>query len=224
MENTFTKAERETLLRLTDIMLEYNKKVNLTAITERHEIEEKHYLDCVKALRLSESGGYVPRGTSVVDVGSGAGFPGVLWGLVRPDLQVTLLDSLKKRVDYLEHIKAELSLDYTATHGRSEELSHAAEYRDRFGVATARAVANMPALIELCLPLVKVGGFFIALKTDKYEGDITNALGSLGGELADVIDYRVGDNKRRLYVIAKNKPTEKSFPRKRVNITKNPII
>jgi 16S rRNA (guanine527-N7)-methyltransferase len=213
-------AEQELLLeKLSAFMLEYNEKVNLTAIKEPAQVWEKHFMDSALPLELVD----VPRGTSVIDVGTGAGFPGVVWNIYRPDLQLTLLDSLRKRVDYLGLLREELGLDYTAVHGRSEELALNPEFREQFGVAVSRAVANLPALCEFCLPFVKVGGLMLAMKGAEIE-KADSALEKLGGEVEEVKNYELpSGDKRKLAVIRKVRETPANLPRQRVNIAKKPL-
>ncbi|MCL1866806.1 MAG: 16S rRNA (guanine(527)-N(7))-methyltransferase RsmG [Oscillospiraceae bacterium] len=192
-------------------------------MTAPDEIVEKHYVDSVLPLILYN----VPRGTSVIDVGSGAGFPGVIMKMFRPDLEVTLLDSARKRTDYLSALTAHIGVECRVVTGRCEELSRSPDFREGYGVATARAVANLSALCEYCLPFVKVGGVFVAMKGEKSEAEIGKseaACAALGGEVRDVIEYRLpsGDG-RCLVVIEKVKATPEAFPRQRVNIVKNPI-
>jgi 16S rRNA (guanine527-N7)-methyltransferase len=217
----FTTEQEALLHKITAFMLEYNAKVNLTAIVEPGQVWEKHYVDSVFPLGLVD----VPRGTSVIDVGTGAGFPGVVWKIVRPDLELTLLDSLRKRADYLKLLQAELGLEFCALHGRSEELAVRAEYRERFGVAVSRAVARLPALCEYCLPFVAVGGVMLAMKGSEDEsGSADRALAALGGEVESVRDYELPSGDRRsLVVVRKVKPTPAKFPRQRVNIRKNEL-
>jgi len=203
-------------------MLEYNQKVNLTAITEPESIYEKHYIDSIYPLILTD----VPRGTQVIDVGTGAGFPGVVWKIFRPDLNITLLDSLRKRINYLCLLRENLKLDFETIHARSEELSLSREYREKFDVAVSRAVASLPALCEYCLPFVKVGGVMLAMKGVKTEGgDAGFALDELGGAAENIIEYKLpsGDG-RSLIVIRKVRETPKRYPRQRINISKNPLI
>jgi len=216
---TFNSEQTALLGKLTAFMLSYNRNVNLTRITEPSEVHEKHYTDSILPLELAD----VPRGTSVIDVGTGAGFPGVIWKLYRPDLQVTLLDSLRKRITYLELLRDELAVDYTAIHGRSEQLALSPVYREQYGVAVSRAVANLPALCELCLPLVQVGGVMLAMKGSEVE-DTGNAAVLLGGEVERVHDYTLpSGDKRSLILIRKISPTPPEYPRQRVNIVKNPL-
>ncbi|MCL2109055.1 MAG: 16S rRNA (guanine(527)-N(7))-methyltransferase RsmG [Oscillospiraceae bacterium] len=215
----FTPPQENLLNKMSSFMLEYNRQVNLTAIKDPSQVWEKHFIDSVYPLILHE----IPQGASVIDVGTGAGFPGVVWKIYRPDLGVTLLDSLRKRVDYLRLLQAELGLDYSAIHGRSEELALRVEHRGRYDVAVSRAVANLPALCEFCLPFVKLGGVFLAMKGPESEA-ADNALKLLGGAVERAEDYALpqGD-KRRLLVIRKVAETPPEFPRRRVNIGKKPL-
>jgi 16S rRNA (guanine527-N7)-methyltransferase len=215
----FNDEQRLLLKKLSSFMLEYNTKVNLTAIKEPVQVWEKHFADSAFPLELVN----VPRGTSVIDIGTGAGFPGVVWRILRADLSITLLDSLRKRVDYLGLLREELGLEYTAVHGRCEELALKPEFREQFGVAVSRAVAKLPALCEYCLPFVRVGGLMLAMKGAELEGAQT-ALAALGGKLEEVKSYELMSGDRRsLIVIRKVRETPKEFPRQRVNIAKNPL-
>jgi len=215
----FSDEQKTLLEKITAFMLDYNTKVNLTAIKEPVQIWEKHYIDSAFPLQLVN----VPRGTSVLDVGTGAGFPGVIWKLLRPDLEITLLDSLRKRVDYLGLLREELGLNYKAIHGRSEEVALKSDYREQFDVVVSRAVAKLPALCEYCLPFVKVGGLMLAMKGAEAES-AENALKVLGGEVVEVKNYELpSGDKRNLIIIRKTKQTPKEFPRQRVNIAKKPL-
>ncbi|MDR0222810.1 MAG: 16S rRNA (guanine(527)-N(7))-methyltransferase RsmG [Oscillospiraceae bacterium] len=221
MTEAFFQDNRDTLNRLTAFMLAYNQKVNLTRITEPADIREKHYLDSILPLTIYN----VPRGTITLDVGSGAGFPGIPMKLFRPDLEITLLDSAKKRTDYLAAALREIGVNCAVITGRSEELAHDGELREGFGLVTARAVANLPALCEYCLPFVKVGGVFLAMKGENSEAaSAKGAAKLLGGEIAEVKEYALtGGDRRSLAVIRKTSQTPANYPRKRVNIIKNPL-
>ncbi|MCL2638277.1 MAG: 16S rRNA (guanine(527)-N(7))-methyltransferase RsmG [Oscillospiraceae bacterium] len=215
----FTNEQKASLEKLSAFMLEYNQKVNLTAITEREQVWEKHFIDSAFPLGLVD----VPRGTSVIDVGTGAGFPGVIWKLYRPDLKLALLDSLQKRVNYLKLLRNELGLSYSAVHGRSEELALKHDFREQFGVAVSRAVAKLPALCEFCLPFVKVGGLMLAMKGAEVE-NADSALKALGGEVEEIKSYELPSGDRRnLVIIRKIEATPAKFPRQRINIAKNPL-
>jgi len=217
----FTPEQTAILDKLTAFMLAYNEHTNLTRITDPADIVEKHYIDSILPLTLYN----VPRGTSVLDVGSGAGFPGIPMKVCRPDLTVTLLDSAKKRTDYMSAALREIGADCAVITARSEELAHNGDYREKYGLVVARAVANLPALCEYCLPFAEVGGIFMAMKGVNAEvKGAKTALQLLGGEVADVREYALsGGDKRTLVIIKKVAKTPKNYPRRRVNITKNPL-
>lgn len=206
---------------LTEYMLEYNKNVNLTRITEQNEVIEKHYLDSVLPLGMTE----FPQNAKVIDVGTGAGFPSVPMKIYRNDLQFTLLDSLNKRVVYLGLLCEKLGIVCETVHARSEEASRTPEFREKFDVAVARAVANLPALCEYCLPFVKVGGIFVALKGAEDECEIAqNAVNQLGGKIEKNIPYALPSvDSRNLIIIRKIASTPTKYPRSAVNITKKPL-
>ncbi len=209
-------AEQAVLFsRLTFFMLEYNKKVNLTRITEPGAIIEKHYIDSILPLRLS--GVDVLRGTIVCDVGAGAGFPSLPMKIYRPDLDMTMIDSLNKRVSYLNQAIPLLELNKCrAIHGRGDELGRNATYREHFEMVTARAVANLKILAEYCLPLVKVNGIFLAMKGAESETskEADEHIKKLGGIIEKTIAYNLpGGDKRNLVIIRKKEPTAKVFPR-----------
>ena len=204
---------------------EWNEKINLTAITEDEEVIKKHFIDCIKAFSENQ----FKEAKTLIDVGTGAGFPGLPIAIMREDLNITLLDSLNKRVNFLNIVKNSLNLtNVTTIHSRAEDGARNKELREKFDIATSRAVANMAVLSEFCLPYVKVGGYFIALKgpaiTDELN-DAKNAIGTLGGKLIEVIEVSVEgtDLKHNLVVIKKVKETPKTYPRKAGSITKKPI-
>ena len=210
------------LLRFSDALVERNKVMNLTAITEPNEIATLHFLDCAALLTLADL-----KGKTVVDVGTGAGFPGMPLKIVEPSLQITLLDSLNKRIDFLKEVCGDLALTGVAcVHGRAEEF--AAQHRESFDFATSRAVANLQMLSELCLPLVKVGGCFLAMKAVDSDAELEqarNAISLLGGQIEKTITYRIPctDIDHRLVIIRKVKPTPAKYPRSFAKIKKNPL-
>ena len=156
---TLTEFQVKQLETLTDFMLEYNKNVNLTRITEPNEVIEKHYIDSILPLTMVD----VPRGTLCADIGTGAGFPSLPMKIYRPDLEFTLIDSLGKRITYLDLACEKLGISCRTIHARSEEAAKKPELRDSFGFVTARAVAALNVLCEYCLPYVKKGGIFAAI-------------------------------------------------------------
>lgn len=209
----------ERLVALCDFMVEYNQNVNLTSITEFEEVVDKHFVDSVLPFYMAEVG----NGSSFIDVGTGAGFPALPLLIVRNDLKGTLCDSLNKRCVYLEKACEKVAVSAQIIHARSEELGR--KKRECFDFATARAVAAMPVLAEYCLPFVRVGGCFIALKSVN-ENIIAaeSAIRKLGGELESVRDYKIpnGDD-RRLVVIKKISQTPTQYPRNSSNINKKPL-
>ncbi|MBQ3841351.1 MAG: 16S rRNA (guanine(527)-N(7))-methyltransferase RsmG [Ruminiclostridium sp.] len=207
--------------RLADYMVEYNKNVNLTRITEPDEIREKHYIDSILPLTMVN----VPRGTKTIDVGAGAGFPSLPMKIYRPDLVFTLLDSGNKRITYLESACKMLGIECETVHARGEEAGQDPKYREKYGLAVARAVAALNVLCEYCLPFVEVGGTFLALKGEKDETEEAgNAIKKLGGEIADIKRYSLpGGDKRTLVVIKKVSPTPAQYPRVSAKIAKKPL-
>ena len=203
-----------------EFLVEYNKKVNLTAITEPRDILVKHFIDSVAPLRFL----IVPEGASIIDVGTGAGFPSVPIKIFRPDLKLTLLDSLDKRITFLKLLCDKLEIEADFVHGRAEDVSKTSEYREKFDYSCARAVANLSTLSEYCLPFVKVGGSFISLKGPNE--DIYSANGAiklLGGEIAEVTDYEIDGDERRLVQVKKVSQTPPKYPRNSAQIKKKPL-
>ncbi|MDE7292952.1 MAG: 16S rRNA (guanine(527)-N(7))-methyltransferase RsmG [Oscillospiraceae bacterium] len=199
------------------MLVEKNKVMNLTGITEANEISEKHFLDSLLIFRMSD----IEEGARVIDVGTGAGFPGLVMKIYRNDLDVTLLDSLNKRVNFLKEVSAETEAA-ECVHGRAEEMGRKEEYREKYDIAVARAVAAMPVLAEYCLPFVKVGGRFIALKgpnENLMEGE--EIIKNLGGEIEEIIQYSLpcGD-KRAAGIIRKMSACPTKYPRNSGQIMK----
>lgn len=210
------------LQQYAKLLLETNKVMNLTAITDPADVATLHFLDCAALLTLADF-----HGKTVVDVGTGAGFPGMPLRLVEPTIRLTLLDSLGKRIHFLQTVCDELGLtDVACIHGRAEEL--AAEHRGSYDLAVSRAVASLPVLAELSLPLVKVGGSFLAMKSVDSDQELAaaeTALRTLGGETAQVRDYAIPgtDVRHRLVLVKKIRETPKKYPRLFAKIKKNPL-
>lgn len=210
------------LLRYAELLAEKNKVMNLTAITDPAEVARLHFLDSAALLTLADF-----RGKAVVDVGTGAGFPGLPLKILEPSLHLTLLDAQRKRVDFLREVCRDLDLGDTAcVHARAEEFAQ--EHREGFDLAVSRAVAALPVLAELCLPLVKTGGAFLAMKSVDSGGELDaagRAVRLLGGKLEKPIDYVIsGTNIRhRLVIITKISETPKKYPRMFAKIKKNPL-
>lgn len=211
--------QAERLVRLCDFMVEYNQNVNLTSITEFTEVVVKHFVDSVLPFFMVD----IPQGSSFIDVGTGAGFPALPLLIVRPDLKGTLCDSLNKRCVYLEKVCVEVGISAEIIHARSEELGR--KKRECFDFATARAVAAMPVLAEYCIPFVRVGGRFIALKSVNEDIDgAAGAITKLGGDIEFTKDYELPNgDKRRLVVIKKISQTPTKYPRNSANISKKPL-
>ncbi len=210
------------LLDFAGRLLEKNRVMNLTAITEPKDVATLHLLDCAALLTLSDF-----RGKSVGDVGTGAGFPGMVLRIMEPDFDLTLLDSLGKRIDWLAETCAAMGLDRVAgVHARAEEF--AVQHRQQYDMATSRAVAALPLLCELALPLVKPGGCFLAMKSVDSDDEIQSArgaMGQLGGKLESIRDYAIPGTEvtHRLVVIRKVKDTPPQFPRSWAKIKKAPL-
>lgn len=211
------------LMAFSAQLLETNKVMNLTAITEPEDVARLHLLDCAALLNITDF-----RGKRVVDVGTGAGFPGMPLRILEPDFDLTLLDSLGKRIAFLQRVCDEMGLQrVTCIHARAEEF--AAKHREQYDIATSRAVAALNVLCELTLPLVKVGGRFLAMKAVDSDDEIRgakSAIAQLGGAVEDISDYTIPgtDITHRVVVIGKVKPTPDAFPRAFAKIKKAPLI
>lgn len=204
-----------------ELLVSWNEKINLTAITDPLGITEKHFLDSLAPFRDD----IIPQNSSVIDVGTGAGFPGIPMKIYRNDLKVTLLDSLNKRINFLTEVSDKLSLDMNCIHSRAEDGAKKADLREQFDIATARAVAPLPILCEYCLPYVKIGGKFVALKGPNEDAkDSFTAYRTLGAEISNVKEYKLpcGD-KRQIIVYNKIKDTPKKYPRNPSQIDKKPL-
>lgn len=211
-----------SLLRYGALLEEKNKVMNLTAIKEADEVARLHFLDSAALLNLLDF-----RNKTVVDVGTGAGFPGLPIRLLEPSAHVTLLDSLGKRITFLQEVCTDLGLsDVACVHARAEEF--AASHRESFDTAVSRAVASLSVLSELCLPLVKKGGTFLAMKSVDSDEELSaaeHAISVLGGRVAGVRDYSIPgtDIVHRAVLVEKIKPTPKGYPRSFAKIKKDPL-
>lgn len=217
MYNKFIKYMR--------LVQEWNQKINLTAITEDEDFIKKHFIDCIKAFKSPE----LKNSKTVIDVGTGAGFPGMPIAILREDIEVTLLDSLNKRINFLDLVVRELGLkNVTTIHSRAEDGARNKNLRESFDIATSRAVANMAVLSEFCLPYVKISGYFVALKGPAIEEELENskkALSVLGGKLLRVDETIIEDTdlNHNIVVVEKIKECPKTYPRKAGTVTKKPI-
>ena len=210
------------LIRYADLLVEKNKVMNLTAITEPADIAALHFLDSAALLTLADW-----KGKTVADIGTGAGFPGLPLRIVDPSIRLTLLDAQNKRVEFLKEVCGELGLaDVECVHARAEEF--AAAHREGFDLVTSRAVAALPLLCELCLPLVKVGGYFAAMKSVDADAELASAAHAievLGGAVDHVTDYAIPGTEvhHRVIFIKKCRETGKKYPRAFAKIKKNPL-
>ncbi len=218
--------ELAKFLRYHELLVEWNEKINLTAITEAHDVAEKHFVDSLLAQRMPIAW----QNKTLIDIGTGAGFPGIPLKIMNTTLQVTLFDSLQKRLNFLDAVITELQLeDITTIHGRAEDGGRAPNLREKYDIATARAVAKMPVLLEYALPFVKVGGYFIALKGPELDEELAQskkALKTLGAEIAEVGHFTLANESytRNIALIKKVAPTPKAYPRKAGTPQKKPLL
>lgn len=208
-----------------DLLIEWNEKMNLTAITEDREVIQKHFVDCVSIASKIE----IPENINVIDVGTGAGFPGIPVKIAFPHINITLLDSLNKRINFLEEVVKNLELEnVNCIHSRAEDGGQNEEYREKYDMCISRAVANLSVLSEYCLPFVKVGGTFVSLKGPDVTEELNEgrkAIEKLGGEIIKIekISIPKSDITHSLVIIKKVRQTPKQYPRKAGKVTKNPI-
>ena len=206
------------------LLVEWNEKMNLTAITEHNEVVIKHFADSLFGLK------FIKESSSIIDVGTGAGFPGLPLKIARPDIKLTLLDSLNKRLNFLTEVKNQLGLsDVTCVHSRAEDgAKSGSDLRESFDVATSRAVANLSVLCEYCLPYLKRGGVFLAYKGSDVDEELMNAqnaIETLGGEVTGVYQYNIPDTdiNHSVVVITKVRNTPDKYPRLQGKIQKKPL-
>lgn len=220
-----TPGGAEALAQYGAILLEQNQVMNLTAITDPDQVVDLHFLDCAALLTIGEDF----KDKTLIDVGTGAGFPGMPLKILEPSLNVTLLDSLGKRVNWLETVCKAFSLDnVTCLHARGEEQAHQEGFRDSFDFAVSRAVASLELLSELCLPYVKVGGKFLAMKSVDSGDEVdkaSRAIAKLGGRLLPRVDYEIPGTgvTHRVVVVEKVSPTPKGYPRRWARMQKSPL-
>ena len=222
---SLTEQQMEQFQCYYELLIEWNQRMNLTAITEPREVAVKHMIDSLSAY---EDKIFKPN-ASLADVGTGAGFPGIPLKIFRPDLELTLLDSLNKRVHFLQTVVDELGLeDVDCVHARAEEGARMKKYREQYDLAVSRAVARLPILCEYCLPFVKRGGHFLALKGRAFAEEVeeaAKAIKVMGGSHTDVREVHLPglDDKRAIITVTKTMPTPKAYPRKAGTPAKNPL-
>jgi 16S rRNA (guanine527-N7)-methyltransferase len=221
MNHPFTEKTKNLFDIYADFLLSENEKINLTAIKNRDEIFIKHFEDSVRTLDFAD----LPAGASVIDVGSGAGFPGVPIKIVRPDIKLTCIDSTGKKVAFLSSLSKELGIPFDAIAIRAEEAGHSEIFREKYDAVLSRAVAALPVLSELCLPLAKNGGIFVSLKGESESAETSeNAFTKLGGKLIKSEKYNLsnGDG-RQIFIVEKMSNTPSKYPRSFGVIKKSPL-
>ena len=222
---SLTEKQVEQFLIYYEMLVEWNGVMNLTAITEYEEVMKKHFVDSLSLIKAYD----VNQSKTVIDVGTGAGFPGLALKIAYPNLKVTLLDSLNKRIQFLDAVIKKLGLEDVETiHGRAEDFAKPDKLREKFDLCVSRAVANLSTLSEYCLPFVKEGGQFISYKSEKITEEMEaagKAISILGGKVSNQVEFKLPDSDiyRNLFVIKKVKATPKKFPRKAGLPGKEPI-
>lgn len=219
-----TELQAEQFYTYMKMLQEWNEKINLTAITEPNEVIIKHFIDSITINK------YINENAKVIDVGTGAGFPGIPLSIIRSDIKVTLMDSLNKRIKFLDEVVNDIKLNNVDTiHSRAEELGHNKDFRESFDIATSRAVAPLNVLLEYLMPFVKVGGYCICMKGSNIEDEIKDAkkaLQVLSGQIVDIDSFELPetDYGRNIIVIKKTANNSNKYPRKPGTPSKEPLI
>lgn len=213
----------EQFLTYYEMLIEKNKVMNLTAITDFDEVLEKHFEDSLSLIQAVD----LEKSQAVIDLGTGAGFPGIPLKIAFPNLQITLADSLNKRILFLDDVIRELGLvGIDTVHGRAEDLAKNSDYREKFDLCVSRAVANLSTLSEYCLPFVKIGGKFISYKAGECDEEVAASKSSvflLGGKISDIKKFELGESGRAFVIIDKVSGTPKKYPRKAGTPSKDPL-
>lgn len=225
---TLTDTQLCQFMKYYELLVEWNQVMNLTAITDFDEVIKKHFVDSLSLIRVYDFN-HIEKDISLIDIGTGAGFPGIPLKIAFPDLNITLLDSLNKRVDFLNEVISVLNLHgIEAVHGRAEDYAKQGMLREKFDLCVSRAVANLSVLSEYCIPYVKVGGKFISYKSEKITEemkDAEHAIDILGGMAEMQIGFKLPDSElyRNLFVVKKCKETPVKYPRKAGTANKKPL-
>ncbi len=216
-------SQAEKFEKYYKLLIEWNEKINLTRIVEPEEVAVKHFADSLALTKYFD----IPENASLIDVGTGAGFPGIPLKIFREDIKLTLLDSLNKRLNFLDTVAEEIGIDVNTVHSRAEDAGKDVAQRESYDIAISRAVARLNTLCEYCIPLVKVGGSFIAMKAADYKEELKeaeNAVEMLGGEVVSVNEFNLeGAGERALIVINKKENTPDKYPRAGKKIKNKPL-